>query len=234
MAETFDEKVIICGKHIEHYQYLDMPVLRGYRRRKRIEIKTEEKENSPKEKTAYSVNRTRTEIRRLINSNPQLCKFLTLTFKRNMTNLKKANYFFNIFIQKMQSRFKEFQYLAVVEFQKRGAVHYHLLCNLRYVQSGKIEKIWNNGFIKINRIDRISNLGAYVCKYVQKELFDKRMFRKKKYFCSQTLQRPTEIVGQNAKFFAEKGKENWKLIWENEFENEYRGKVLYKQYQIKN
>jgi hypothetical protein len=121
-----------------------------------------------------------------------------------------------------------------VEFQKRGAVHYHLLCNLRYVQSKKIEKIWKHGFIKIKRISNIKNIGAYVCKYLQKEMFDKRMFGKKKYFRSQDLENPVELVGDNASFFIEKGKDDLNLIWEKEFENEYRGKVLYQLYNYKN
>jgi hypothetical protein len=133
----------------------------------------------------------------------------------------------------MKKQFPEFQYLAIVEFQKRGAVHYHLLCNLRYVQSKKIEKIWKHGFIKIKRISNIKNIGAYVCKYLQKEMFDKRMFGKKKYFRSQDLEKPVEIVGDNASFFVKNGKDKMILVWEKEFENEYRGKVLYRLYNYK-
>ena len=67
--------------------------------------------------------------------------------------LQEANRLFNLFTQRMKDKFPEFQYFAVIEFQKDidfygkikpdgGAVHYHLLCNLRYVISKKIEKIW--------------------------------------------------------------------------------------------
>jgi hypothetical protein len=234
MVEIFNEKLIISGKNVEYYQYQEVPVIRGYLRKKRKTIKRKERKEKSEEKTAYSVNRTRTEIRRLVDSNSQLCKFLTLTFKENLTDLEKTNYLFNIFIQKMKKQFPEFQYLAIVEFQKRGAVHYHLLCNLRYVQSKKIEKIWKHGFIKIKRISNIKNIGAYVCKYLQKEMFDKRMFGKKKYFRSQDLENPVELVGDNASFFIEKGKDDLNLIWEKEFENEYRGKVLYQLYNYKN
>lgn len=245
MVEVFNEKIIISGKYIEQYQYLDVPILKGYKRKKRIKTETEEIENNQKEKTAYSVNRTRTEIRRLTNANPQLSKFLTLTFSNEMTDLTISNRLFNAYIRKMNNQFPEFQYLAIPEFQKDidyfgnlkekgGSVHYHLLCNLRYVQSQALAEIWKHGFIKIKRIDRISNIGAYVCKYLQKEMFDKRMFRKKKFFCSQNLTRPAEITGKSAKFFYEEAKENMKLLCEKEFENEYRGKVVYKQYELIN
>ncbi len=230
MIEIFNDKVVLSGKYVEYYQYSDKPILRGYLRRKRLPKDNQNKNNEPKEKRGSSVNRARTEMRRLINSNSYLNKFLTLTFGTKMFDLSKANKLFNTYIRRMHKHFPKFKYIAIVEFQKNGRVHYHLLCNLKYVPSEKLEEIWQNGFINIRRIDRIDNIGAYVCKYLSKEMFDKRMFRKKKFFRSQDLNKPTEIVGDNAKFFMEEGLENLKLDYESEFENEHRGKVSYKQY----
>lgn len=39
------------------------------------------------------------------------------------------------------------------EFQKRGAIHYHLLCNLPFVSSKELAEIWTHGFIKIKKIE---------------------------------------------------------------------------------
>jgi hypothetical protein len=245
MIDIIKEKVIISGKEIEHYQYLDKAVLRGYRRKKR---KNPIKDNEPKEQTEKSkssVIRTRTEIRRIVNANPQLEKFLTLTFDDNTTEIKKANPKFNIFIQKMKDKFPEFQYLSVPEFQKDidfhgkvkpdgGAVHYHMLCNLRYVPVIEINKIWKNGGVDIKRIDRVRNVGAYICKYLHKDMFDKRMFHKKKYFCSQDLERPAEIINDNANFFMKDSEANFKFIKESKFHHEYTGDVLYRLYNFKN
>ena len=142
MIQAFDKKVIISGDSIEYYEY-KKPIVRGYRRRARK--KRERKEGTEQEqlkKMQSSVNRTRTAIRRLVQTNPQLTKFLTLTC--TMTDLRQANKEFNLFTQRMKDRFSEFQYLAVIEFQKDidfhgnakpdgGAVHYHVLCQLRYV-----------------------------------------------------------------------------------------------------
>ena len=248
MLKSFNEKIIISGKYLEYYQYLTKSVLRGYKREKRSssKIKTVEVELTQEEsaqKTSFSVNRTRTEIRRLVNSNPQLNKFLTLTFGYEMIDLNKANRLFNAYIRKMSQRFSEFQYLAIIEFQKDvdyqgnlkkngGSVHYHLLCNLRYVQNKKLEKIWKHGFVKIKRIDRVDNIGKYVCKYLQKEMDDKRMFGKKKFFRSQNLKKPIEILGGYAGFFLNKHQEKLKLVWGKKFNNEYQGEVLYRQYQL--
>jgi len=238
MIQSFNDKVIISGKFVEYYQYLDKAVLKGYRRKPRLSKENKDKSNKDeqiKEKRDSSVRRTRTEMRRLVNSNPHLNKFLTLTFASKMTDLSKANRLFNTYIRRMNKHFSKFQYIAIVEFQKRGVVHYHLLCNLQYVPAKKLEEIWQHGFINIKRIDRVDNIGAYVCKYLHKDMFDKRMFRKKKFFRSQDLDKPAEILGDSAKLFMKEGLENMKLDWEKEFkENEYRGKILYRQYRYKN
>jgi hypothetical protein len=247
MFEVFDERVIISGFEVEHYQYPDKPVLR-WETNSELKKKKENKEIKDKkeqtEKSSSSVKRTRDGIRRIINCNLQLIKFFTLTFKDQTTDIKKANERFNLFTQRMKDRYKEFEYLSIPEFQKDtdyygnpkpdgGAVHYHLLCNLRYAKSKELEKIWKNGFIKIKRIKEGSNLGAYVCKYLQKEMFDKRMFHKKKYFYSRELKKPVELIGDQAKEFMDYMKDNLILKKEFKMSNEYRGNVLYKIFNYK-
>jgi hypothetical protein len=96
------------------------------------------------------------------------------------------------------------------------------------VKSEEIRKVWGQGFIKIKR--RKGNLGWYLCKYLQKDMFDKRMFRKKKYFCSQNLKKPMEMVGKKVKVFLEKNAHNLKLIKETSFHNEFIGEVGYTVY----
>ncbi|MDD3487458.1 MAG: hypothetical protein PHF35_03725 [Candidatus Moranbacteria bacterium] len=158
---------------------------------------------------------------------------MTLTFRDHITDIDKANYKLNLFAQRAKDRWKEFQYLAVPEDQKSGRVHYHLLCNLRYVPAKEIEKVWKNGFIKVNRVDKVSNLGAYVCKYLQKDMFDKRMFGKKKFFCSQDLKKPTEKTNYDAQTYMQNNSGNLKLNWETTFNDEHRGNILYKTYSLK-
>ena len=244
MIKAFTNKVIIAGQEVEHYNYKSKPVIRGYRRHARQTREENDFKKEQTEKTKFSVNRTRSEIRRKVNANPQLKKFLTLT--SSMTDIGQANKEFNLFTQRMKDRFPEFQYLAVPEFQKDvdfhgnikpngGAVHYHLLCNLRYVPANKIGlDIWKCGGINIKRIDRASNLGRYICKYLQKDMFDKRMFGKKKYFCSRDLEEPLEILEDEAMFFLEATKSDRKLLSEKTFYNEYSGEVDYKLFQFNN
>lgn len=204
-------------------------------------------------KTKFSISRTRTNIRRLVNTNPHLNQFLTLTFAKSMPNLEPANNLFHLFIKRITRRYPEFQYIAVNEFQKDvdfhgnikpegGSVHYHLLCNLGPKDTSKDKlfewerrfamKYWQNGFIKIKEVSQITNMGAYFCKYLGKDMFDKRMFRKKKFFCSQTLSKPVEMTGEQALSFFNRYVKSSKPIFEKTFSSEYTGTVDYAAYTL--
>jgi hypothetical protein len=124
------------------------------------------------------------------------------------------------------------RYLAVPEFTKIGRIHYHVvLFNLPFTKWKMLEDTWNNGFIKINRCDDVTNLGAYVSKYMTKES-DERLKGKKRYFCSKNLFKPAEFINEKAGNLLKNLPEESKT-YQNTFENEYIGKVEYEQYIIK-
>ncbi len=237
MAYTYDTKVVVSGKHSETYHY-NKPVLRDYDKppqkggkdNKIKELNIFEQEAIKKKQIQYSINRTKTSIRRLVNSNPHLNKFMTLTFADNITDLTQANYLFNQFIKRISYRYGEFEYLAVPEFQKRGAVHYHLLCNLPYIEMDALEYIWGHGMVNIRKTNEVNNLGAYMSKYLGKELFSGRIFGKKKFFRSQTLSEPVELVGHWAHMFINKYLSTLTPIFEKTFESEFVGEVEYRAY----
>lgn len=56
--------------------------------------------------------------------------FITLTFKNNITDISFANKKFKTWVTRIREIKKDFKYIYVSEFQKRGAVHYHLITNL--------------------------------------------------------------------------------------------------------
>jgi len=273
MTETYDFKIIKSGKEIEVYYYKDKEILRGYKRRERKqkiiqefkgqlnfneykkELKRlEEWEQSFMIKTKFSISRTRTNIRRLANANPQLNKFLTLTFAQSTTELEKANYLFNQATKRIIRQKNYFEYIAVVEFQKDidyhgqikekgGSVHYHLLCNLQMPETKNIKELfdwekwfalryWKYGFIKIKDVKPVSNLGAYFCKYLGKDMFDIRMFRKKKFFCSQKLKKPVELTGDEAINFYDRHIKDLTPIFVKTFFSEYAGTIDYSAYTL--
>ena len=171
------------------------------------------------------LSRARKNVRRLANSNPDCNKFLTLTFGKNVTDLNEAHKYFKNFIVKMNRRYSDFKYLAVPEFQKRGAVHYHLLCNLPYVNVKNLKNIWGQGFIKLNKIDEIDNVGAYIVKYMTKENIDERLTERRCFYHSRNLTKP-EIITDSAQIAAlerELGNLEVKRVYIYEFDNEYLG-----------
>ena len=124
MAYTYDLKVVVSGKQVELYRY-KKNVWRDYEAKREEVFKKEpkqldifEQEKLKQQRIQFSINRTKTEIRRLVNTKPQLNKFMTLTFAKSTTDLKTANYIFNQFIKRMVYRYPNFEYLAVPEFQK--------------------------------------------------------------------------------------------------------------------
>jgi len=265
MIETYNFKMIQSGRHIEVYKYKDKRILRGYEKKQKQDNKekdqekqkqkTEMTEKEKQQKTQFSISRTRTSIRRITNSNPTLLKFLTLTFAKSMTDLTDANKLFNTAIKRIVRWQKNFEYIAVVEFQKDtdfhgnakpdgGSVHYHLLCNIQEPKARHLQerfawerwfqmRFWKNGFVKVKDVTTVGNMGAYFCKYLSKDMFDERMFNKKKFFCSQSLKKPEELTGWKAKRLYEDYLPNMTMTYENTFENEHTGVVEYEAYVLK-
>lgn len=151
---------------------------------------------------SQSQRRRRNTIRQLICSNFDCnSKFVTLTFRDDMPfdihNVKACNKFFMRFVLRVRYRFPDFKYVAVIEFQDkngRGAVHYHMICNLPYVKKAELCSLWSGGFVKINAIDNVDNVGAYVIKYMTSDMDDKRLMDLNAYLHSQGLKKPVEVT----------------------------------------
>lgn len=160
-----------------------------------------------------NINRSRTSIQRLIKANEsKFTTFVTLTFAENVTNIEDANKKFNIWRTYIKRLKSDFAYIGVPEFQKRGAVHYHLLTNINYndysllskdlimtyskkshsYDVGRTIKGWKYGFTKVKSMDNINVVG-YLTKYLVKDL-DNRLWGKRRYFYSQNLVKPHEIL----------------------------------------
>lgn len=155
--------------------------------------------------------RGRNNLRRLTLSNfDKNSTFLTLTFQENIEDLELANQVFKRFMKYMnedlkKKNLKSLKYVAVVEFQKRGSIHYHLLCNLpKYYSFTKLRERWRQaitslgvagvGSTKQERIDKVDNVGAYIVKYMTKEKADERLIGKKMYQTSRGLVKPQEVA----------------------------------------
>lgn len=232
----YDKKVIIAGNVIEVYEY-EKSVHFGYKdTRKNSKGRGSIASADDKEKNREKVlSRARKDLRRIINCNIQkYSKFLTLTFKDNVQDLDYANNEFKNFIKRLNYHYGiKIKYTAVIEFQKRGAIHYHcILYNLvQKINVQELQEIWKHGFIKINSIDNVDNVGAYVCKYMTKT-DDDRLLGRRMYFNSRCLNRPQEIKEPDLIAQLQRSLLNQAPKYENTFMNDYNS-INYRQYIIK-
>ena len=158
------------------------------------------KKKTDNKKRADKINESKMNLRRLINANVNpFSKFVTLTFKENLTDIDEAKKIFKKFVMKLNYRRKKenkenLKYIYVVEFQDRGAVHFHcVFFNMGFMKNEELQKIWGQGFTKINRIKDVDNVGAYVVKYMQKDLIDDRLNGRDLYGRSRDLKKPIVI-----------------------------------------
>lgn len=169
----------------------------------RYDEETERGNGANQEHNYANTQKARREaVRNLTTTNfDSSSKFVTLTFRDGLgfdiRDVKACNKAFKQFVQRMKRKFPEFRYLAVIEFQDkngRGAVHYHMICNLPFVKKSELARIWGNGFVKINAIDKVDNVGAYISKYMAKDLDDTRLQGIKAYQYSRSLRKPVELT----------------------------------------
>lgn len=199
---------LLCYKKPVAYNFTPL-------KRKRRRRQASEKILSPKEIAA----RARTQIRRKVKANawqhinprtsrPYLPQFFTLTFNHESTTFDQSHPVFRNFIRKLtRVAGHKLHYLCVPEFQKDidhfgtlkpngGNVHYHVLVfNLPYIENIKdeIAKVWGNGFIKGRSFSDANHAANYVCKYIGKELDNKHIKFRKRYFCSRGLLKGKEF-----------------------------------------
>lgn len=217
MATLYDVKVLFSGNVIEIYEYGETRAV-GYEVERAagsvssnedyVDYETGEiitKEERQLQSRRSSNIRARNNLRRLITTNfSNNSKFLTLTFRENIEDVEVANGVFRDFIRGLNRYLQrvnkpKLTYIAVVEFQKRGAVHYHLICDLKGVGANTIRKYWLNaskeleGNIDIKNIRHVDNVGAYLVKYMTKADVDLRLVGKKLYQTSRGLKKPKEL-----------------------------------------
>ena len=207
-------KVVFSGRFAEVYQYT-IPVVLNRKPKARkpenvnadmifdkdfdfVNLRAEEYR-----KRRYT--RAFSQISRFIECNFKYgkCAFLTLTFEYNMKSMKVAkNVFFKPFIARMKLFYPDFVYLGVTEFQKRGAVHFHLIIN-QYIDKDVLLYCWPWGRPEVKKPYSSHGLGIYFSKYLTKNHNDPRYREHKFYFNSHSskyrkIVKPKIVYAKNA------------------------------------
>lgn len=128
--------------------------------------------------SADSLRKTFKRLRYLVNGNFKGDKnelFITLTYAENMMDQERLYKDFKNFMKRFRNKLKkkssELDYISVVEPQERGAWHMHVLMRFNgqksvFVPSKLLEDVWGHGFVKIQRIEGVDNIGAYLTAYL--------------------------------------------------------------------
>lgn len=246
--KNYNVKLVDCNEYIQVYFYKKKKIKKNIDKnfdlnlmKMKFDIASNKSENNSnnelKKVEKRNIIRSKLSCQRLAKTNMKDWEtFITLTFDENITDVQKANKQFKYFIDKIRRVKKDFKYLCVSEFQKRGAIHYHLLTNininddtLMYTQRDNKNfrhiKYWHNGFdsVEILKGDAKKVIG-YISKYMTKDI-DDRLFSKHRYFYSQNLIKPKSNfidldVEKEVKFYNEKIQDK-ELIYQNNYINSF-------------
>lgn len=160
-------------------------------------------------------------------------KLLTLTFGDcdfDIYNPRICNPKFSNFMGELHKLFPDLKYLGVLEFQKRGAVHYHVLCDLPFIKKEDLAVLWGYGFIDIRKPDYV--IGTYLYKYLSKDLNDEKLKGIRVYFHSKNLAKPVSKIGIPA-FDVVSKFQNSEIHFTNYYINKYNGgTVKYIQFKV--
>lgn len=209
------KKCVVSGNRVEFYNY-SVPVRCQFVREKNV-LKNYLSDNVKRED---NLSRARQNVRRIIWSNLSLyTKFLTLTTAEACLDLSEFSHKMKMFFQSMKRQGFELKYIYVIERQlergkkegNAGSLHAHIVVfNEEKIPLKVLKKAWTHGRTELKILnglrwdkdyrgyrkgDRVTDVGAYVCKYITKE--SSLEFGSRTYRCSNGLIRPfsVDVIG---------------------------------------
>ncbi|WP_460292364.1 rolling circle replication-associated protein, partial [Bacillus cereus] len=126
-----------------------------------------------------SLTKTFRRLRELINTNfvgtaNEL--FVTLTYRGELqtNDTKKVYKDYMLFVKRLKYKYKDvstIDYINVLEPHASGNFHMHVLLRFNdipniYIENSELAEIWGNGFVTIQSLKNVDNIGAYVSAYL--------------------------------------------------------------------
>ncbi|MFZ2577965.1 MAG: replicative protein [Lactococcus hircilactis] len=165
-----------------------------------------------------TVQVTMRRLRRLITNNFFGGKselWITLTYATLMRDSKQAYLDFKKFMRKLRQRYKNLEYIVVIEPQASGSFHFHLLLKRTdskqlQIPNSELSRIWSQGFTKTKRLKSSDKVVNYVIAYVSNldwsDGEDKKKYIKgarlhlypkgiRIYRCSRGVKKPSSMRG---------------------------------------
>lgn len=239
-------KIVKTGDILEIYEYeRDLPERRHSARKQKPRISKAYKYIS--RRRPDNVRRLSKSFRGLVSANltgTEKPLFVTLTMAQ-VVPIKVAYKQYTAFCSRLR-RYAgpQFKAITVPEFQKRGAVHFHMLLwqgshsldlenerNTRFIQ-----RLWQFGYVDCIQTDGNLKIAGYLAKYMSKALQDYRLSGEKAYSATRNVMRPLHIPYASAVNFS---KELFGLdlltdspLHEKVFDTYWLGKGRYRKYNI--
>lgn len=235
-------KIVRSGDLVEVYRYgKNLPIHRG----RRGTINRDKRNRLPKQRREDSFRRAKVSFRRIVRANlggNERPTLLTLTMYQKLSYPASVRIFTDFVTRLRKREGAGFRYIAVPEFQKRGAVHWHVLIfgldddfAKAERESRYISRLWLHGFVDCVLTDGSPKLAGYLAKYMSKAMRDIRLGSKKAYYASRNIMRPMSVSGHTVSDYIEEivGVDNYSLH-QHEFDTQWLGRCVYQQYQVDN
>jgi len=250
-------KIVKSGDIIEIYQY-ERPLTPKKPRVSSIQGLRKTSVFATKKRRSDNLYRLRKGFIRICNANlsrDEAPAFATFTMYQ-IVPLKRAVVCFSGFAQRLRRKIgRNFRYIAVPEFQERGAVHFHVLFwglphgyvdeitskeakditeeDLYEANSRVLQNIWGRGYVDCFRTDGSPKLAAYFAKYMQKHMQDVRLGGEKAYYCSRNIVRPMSVAGNTvASFIDDIVPVDNSLVQSRTYMSEWLGRTHYKKIRV--
>lgn len=130
------------------------------------------REGTSRYSNPHIVRKTCDNFKWLIRANESDIRlFVTLTYKRNMTDTKILYQDYRKFVQKLKRAYPAITgYLVAFEPQKRGAWHAHILLLSKkpfiFIPNKVMRRIWGHGYTKTQAVRHIKDIGSYLTAYL--------------------------------------------------------------------
>ena len=213
------------------------------------------------------LGRVKRNIERLAycNFDNKYTSLITLTYRSNITDLDIANNDFDKFIRRLNYTLQKLnrpalKYICRPEFQERGAIHYHMVTNLRsfpftsdvvreWRRRGTLPDAWKDeynlkdlwhgkeagkGSVNLEPIKKgMFSVCSYLTEYLTKQTDDK-LQQRKSFFTSRQLDKPEQYFDSDAmQVFEQLGKSAKKISsWCYEPESLQNQKINYAKFII--
>lgn len=144
------------------------------------EVKQFENHATDRTENIRNLEKTMRSLSDLINANISLenvecCRFITLTYKENMTDSERLYHDFRNFNKRFK-RYMEhlghhYEYIVSVEAQGRGSFHLHCIFifaeKAPYIENSVLAEMWGFGFVSVKAMDKnIDDIGKYLTAYL--------------------------------------------------------------------